>query len=102
MGWFDIGGVGKAIWGAVTRPFTPPPPPPPPPAAPVFHRDAASIQSGGVDRLRQATLIDWRVPPLTAAKDLVHNNAGSLIGNNAGGLVSNNTASFSRPWWKIW
>lgn len=101
MGWFDIGTLGKAIWGAVTRPFTPPPPPSPPPA-PVLRPDASSIQSGGVDRLRQAALIDWRVPPLEGKSDLIHNNAGSLISNNAGGLISNNTASFSKPWWQFW
>lgn len=102
MGWFDIGGMGKAIWGAVTRPFTPPPPAPPPPPAATMQRDATRIQSGGVERLRQASLIDWRYPPVEGSGGLVHNNAGSLVSNNAGGLVSNNTASFSKPWWQVW
>lgn len=100
MSWFSIGNLGKAIWGAVTRPFTPPPPRPAP-AAPVMRMDERSIRSGGVERLRQAALIDPRVPPVEGP-NLVHNNAGSLIGNNAGGLVSNNVATFGKPWWQIW
>lgn len=112
MGWFDIGGMGKAIWGAVTKPFTPPPPPPAPPR-PVMQLDASRIQSGGIERLRQAALIDPRHPGQGALIDprhpgqdgrgnLIANNAGSLIGNNSAGLIANNTASFTRPWWQFW
>lgn len=91
MSWFNIGGVSRAVWGAVTRPFVPPAPRP---AAPTLTRDAAWIRSGGVERLRQSSLIDWRYPPAEGSGGLVHNNAGSLIGNKAVGS--------SRPWWQRW
>lgn len=94
MSWFNFGGVSRAVWGAVTRPFAPPPPPVRRPVAPTMPHDATRIQSGGVERLRQSSLIDWRYPPIEGSGGLVHNNAGSLIGNNAAGS--------NRPWWQRW